>query len=104
LDDVQFRGTTPQTIRPGEYFPVKIMMYREDDHQRANRESAAVADKTTSASSSIFPSGILVGEVEAVEREAEGATAPLAQITPAGNASLDRELFILVRPDEKEGK
>lgn len=58
----------------------------------------------TSASSSIFPSGILVGEVEEVEREAEGATAPLAQITPAGNASLVRELFILVRPDEKEGK
>ena len=53
-DDVQFRGTAPQTINPGEYFPVKIMMYREDDYARADRESAAVADKTKSASSSVF--------------------------------------------------
>ena len=54
VDDVQFRGTAPETIRPGEYFPVKIMMYREDDYQRADRESAAVADRTKSASSSVF--------------------------------------------------
>lgn len=53
-DDVQFRGTAPQTILPGEYFPVKIMMYREDDYQRADRESAAVADSVKSASSSVF--------------------------------------------------
>lgn len=53
-DDVQFRGTAPSTILPGAYFPVKIMMYREDDFERADRESAAVADKTKSASSSIF--------------------------------------------------
>lgn len=53
-DDVQFRGTAPETINPGEYFPVKIMMYREDDYQRADRESAAVADRTKSASSSVF--------------------------------------------------
>lgn len=53
-DDVQFRGTAPEAITPGEYFPVKIMMYREDDYQRADRESAAVADRTKSASSSVF--------------------------------------------------
>lgn len=53
-DDVQFRGTAPNTILPGEYFPVKIMMYREDDFARADRESAAVADQVKSASSSIF--------------------------------------------------
>ena len=53
-DDVQFRGTAPEAITPGEYFPVKIMMYREDDYQRADRESAAVADKATSASSSVY--------------------------------------------------
>lgn len=53
-DDVQFRGTAPQTILPGEYFPVKIMMYRENDYQRADRESAAVADSVKSASSSVF--------------------------------------------------
>ncbi len=50
----------------------------------------------TSASSSIFPSGILVGEVEQVEKEVESMTAPIATITPAANASLVRELFILV--------
>lgn len=54
MDDVQFRGTAPERIRAGEYFPVKIMMYREDDYQRADRESAAVADRTKSASSSVF--------------------------------------------------
>ena len=53
-DDVQFRGTAPKTINPGEYFPVKIMMYREDDYQRADRESANVADQVKSASSSVF--------------------------------------------------
>ena len=53
-DDVQFRSTAPNTILPGEYFPVKIMMYREDDFARADRESAAVADQVKSASSSIF--------------------------------------------------
>lgn len=57
-DDVQFRGTAPETIHPGEYFPVKIMMYREDDYQRADRESAAVADKTKSASSSVFQAAV----------------------------------------------
>ena len=30
------------------------MMYREDDYQRADRESAALADRTKSASSSVF--------------------------------------------------
>jgi len=53
-DDIQFRGTAPETIHPGEYFCVKIMMYLENDYQRADRESAAVADRTKSASSSVF--------------------------------------------------
>lgn len=53
-DDVQFRGTAPETITPGEYFIMKIMMYREDDYQRADRESASVAGQIKSASSSIF--------------------------------------------------
>ncbi len=53
-DDIQFRGTTPKTIQPGAYFPVKIMMYREDDYLRADRESAAIADQTVSASSGVF--------------------------------------------------
>ena len=57
-DDVQFRGTAPESINPGEYFPVKIMMYREDDYQRADRESAALADRTKSASSSIFQASL----------------------------------------------
>lgn len=53
-DDVQFRATAPKKLEPGEYFPVKIMMYREDDHERADRESALVADETKSDSSSVF--------------------------------------------------
>lgn len=53
-DDVQFRGAAPQNINPGEYFTVKIMMYREDDYQRADRETAAVADQVKAASSGVF--------------------------------------------------
>ena len=48
--------------------------------------------------------GILVGEVEEVEKEAEGTTAPIAQIVPAANASLVRELFILTNQDKQEKK
>ena len=58
----------------------------------------------TSTASSIFPAGILVGEVEEVEKEAEGTTAPIAQIVPAANASLVRELFILTNQDKQEKK
>lgn len=53
-DDVQFRGAAPQNINPGEYFTVKIMMYREDDYARADRETAAVADQVKAASSGVF--------------------------------------------------
>ncbi|MBR3603997.1 MAG: rod shape-determining protein MreC [Elusimicrobiaceae bacterium] len=58
----------------------------------------------TSSSSTIFPSGILVGEVEQVEKEVEGATAPLARVIPAANASLVRELFILIDQKKKVNK
>ena len=54
VDDVQFRATAPKKLEPGKYFPVKIMMYREDDYARADRESALVADETKSDSSSVF--------------------------------------------------
>lgn len=53
-DEVQFRGAAPATLSPGEYFPVKIMMYRENDYARADREGAALADKVKIASSSVF--------------------------------------------------
>ena len=53
-DDVQFRAAAPASLTRGEYFTVKVMMYREDDHQRADREQLALADKVKSASSSIF--------------------------------------------------
>ena len=53
-DDIQFRGAAPQNINPGEYFTVKIMMYREDDYARADRETAAVADQVKAASSGVF--------------------------------------------------
>jgi hypothetical protein len=53
-DDVQFRAAAPASLTRGEYFTVKVMMYREDDYQRADREQQALADKVKSASSSIF--------------------------------------------------
>ncbi|MBQ7909025.1 MAG: rod shape-determining protein MreC [Elusimicrobiaceae bacterium] len=56
----------------------------------------------TSASSSIFPAGILVGEVESVEKEPEYATAPFAKVAAAADSSLVRELFILVREEMKK--
>lgn len=52
-DNVQFQGVAPHSIDPGEYFTVKIMMYREEDHLRAEREAALVADKVKKASSSV---------------------------------------------------
>lgn len=56
----------------------------------------------TSASSNIFPAGILVGEVEKVESPSETDTAPFAKIAPAANASLIRELFILVHQEKNK--
>jgi len=53
-DDVQFRGVAPAAITSGEYFIVKIMMYREGDHGRADRESSAVAKEVKTTSSSVF--------------------------------------------------
>lgn len=49
----------------------------------------------TSASSSIFPAGILVGEVVEVEEEHSASTSLTARVEPAADASAVRELFIL---------
>lgn len=54
VDDVQFRAAAPAALTPGEYFTVKVMMYREDDYARADREQKTVADRIKTASSSIF--------------------------------------------------
>ena len=53
-DDIQFRAAAPATLSPGLYFTVKIMMHREDDFARADREEKTVADVVKSVSSSIF--------------------------------------------------
>ena len=50
----------------------------------------------TSASSSIFPAGILVGEVVQSGEENSSATALTARVEPAADASSIRELFILL--------
>jgi hypothetical protein len=54
IDDIQFRAAAPAALNPGEYFAVKIMMYREDDYARADREQMTVADRVKAATSSIF--------------------------------------------------
>lgn len=53
-DDIQFRAAAPAALKPGEYFTVKVMMYREDDYARADREQKTIADRVKAASSSIF--------------------------------------------------
>ena len=53
-DDVQFRAAAPASLKAGEYFTVKVMMYREDDYQRADREQMTLGDKVKASSSGIF--------------------------------------------------
>lgn len=50
----------------------------------------------TSASSSIFPAGILVGRVHAVERKENTSSSVSARVEPAAEGRIIRELFILV--------
>lgn len=54
IDDIQFRAAAPASLEPGAYFAVKIMMYREDDYSRADREQQTVSEQIKSATSSIF--------------------------------------------------
>ena len=51
----------------------------------------------TSASSSIFPAGILVGKVTAVERKENTSSSVSARVEPAAEGRAFREFFILVR-------
>lgn len=53
-DLVQFRGVAPSSIEPGEYFNVKVMMYRDGDYLRAEQESALVANNINKATSSVY--------------------------------------------------
>lgn len=53
-DDVQFRAAAPAMIRPGAFFPVKVMMYREEDHARADREQNALGDQVKASSGSVL--------------------------------------------------
>lgn len=53
-DLVQFRAAAPAVFNKDAYSQVKIMMYREDDHARADRETSRIADKTTESSSGVF--------------------------------------------------
>lgn len=54
FDDVQFRAAAPAMIRPGEYFPVKVMMYPEEDHARADREQSALGEQVKASSGSVI--------------------------------------------------
>ena len=54
VDDIQFRAAAPETLTPGFYFGVKIMVYREEDYARADREEKTVGDRVRSVSSGVF--------------------------------------------------
>lgn len=54
LDVVQFRCAAPMVIKPGKYFTAKIMMFREDDPDRADREARLIDDKVRMASSDVI--------------------------------------------------
>ena len=53
-DDIQFRAAAPAALVPGEYFDVKVMLYREEDYERAQREEKTIADRVKAATSSVF--------------------------------------------------
>ncbi len=57
----------------------------------------------TSSSSSIFPAGILVGEIAEVEDENGLQTSLTARVEPEADASVTRELFVLT-PQKAEVK
>ncbi len=54
IDDVQFRAAAPAMIRPGEFFPVKVMMHLEEDHARADREQSALGEQVKASSGSVI--------------------------------------------------
>lgn len=58
----------------------------------------------TSLSSSIFPAGILVGQVTEVAESDGFHTSQSARVEPAANASSVRELFILQRAEQGDKK
>lgn len=55
----------------------------------------------TSSSSSVFPAGILVGEVSAVEKETNFQTALTVNIIPYVRASAVKELFVILDAGSK---
>ncbi len=56
----------------------------------------------TSAASSIFPAGILAGEVSAVRRGGAFQTALTVEITPAISSSTLKEVFVILNKDKKK--
>ena len=56
----------------------------------------------TSAASSIFPAGILAGEVSAVRRGGSFQTALTVEIAPAISSSTLKEVFVILNKDKKK--
>ena len=56
----------------------------------------------TSAASSIFPAGILAGEVSAVRRGGSFQTALTVEVAPAISSSTLKEVFIILNKDKKK--
>ena len=56
----------------------------------------------TSASSSLFPAGLLVGQITEIEDEDGFRNSLTARVEPAADAASVRELFILINPTEQK--
>lgn len=56
----------------------------------------------TSAASSIFPAGILAGEVSAVRRGGSFQTALTVEVAPAISSSTLKEVFVILNKDKKK--
>ena len=56
----------------------------------------------SSAASSIFPAGILAGEVSAVRRGGSFQTALTVEVAPAISSSTLKEVFVILNKDKKK--
>lgn len=53
-DDVQFRAVAPASLRRDSYAMLKVMMYRGDDYEQADREARRIAKEIKEDASGIF--------------------------------------------------
>lgn len=54
-DDVQFRAVAPASLQRDSYAMLKVMMYRGDDYEQADREARRLAEEVKEDASGLFP-------------------------------------------------